>query len=146
MCRAFTAGECNIADEMVFNHPITYSEFLDAVDVYPYLTDLTEKEMDRILTLMLDKIANHNRQMQFLVAIAQVPWANLEVDEIVCVNDDFDAFVNGSHSIMHYSGLSEYNNFNVFQNGKSSATVTSGVSSYKYALPKLAYEKLILPK
>lgn len=142
MCRAFTAGECDIADEMVFNHPITYSDFLDAVDVYPYLTGI---KMDRILNLILSKIDAHNKDIQVLVAMSKVPWANLKVDEIVYVSDDFDAFTKGKAIVRHYCQIDSNDEFQVYSDGKSSAT-TMSVSNYKYSMPKSDYEKLALQK
>lgn len=141
-CRAFTGGECDIVEEMVFNFPITYSDFLDAKDIYPHLQGT---EMKRITSLMLDRMSAHNKEMALLIAMTQVNWENLKVDEVVCVTDDLGGFVSGNVYVRHFKGLNPDNKkIASYIDGMSSATSKDGrANEHKFALPKEAYDKLI---
>jgi hypothetical protein len=141
-CRAFTAGDCHIADEMIFNVPITYSDYLDAIEFYPHLA-VTGTKMKRLTDLMLLKMAEHNKQMQVLIAMANVPWENLKVDEVVYVSDDLQSFIAGTYYKRHFRDINGNNLFSVYSDGASSQTSGGGTREYKYALPVEAYKSLI---
>lgn len=142
-CRAFTSSDCHIADEMIFNSKITYSNYLDAIELYPHLA-VTGAEMKRITDLMLEKMAEHNKQMSVLIAITQVPWENLKVDEVIYASDDLEVFISGKCSAMHFKELASGSLISTYRNGKSSATnIENYFDTYKYALPSELYKKII---
>lgn len=142
-CRAFTSSDCAIVNEIVFDYPITYADFLDCVDIYPYLPGT---EMKRITDLMIERMEANAKEVRALTAINSVNWGNLKVDEVVYVADDFNNFVSGQASPYHFCKLSDNDDkFVVFSCGKSSATST-GQSDYRFALPKVAYQELMSSK
>jgi hypothetical protein len=141
-CRAFTSSDCQIADEMIFNSKITYSDYLDAIELYPHLA-VTGVEMKRITDLMLEKMAEHNKQMSVLIAITQIPWENLKVDEVICVSDDLNKFIAGDHGVVHFRGLEGNGLVSAYRSGKSSATNTDNYfDNWKYALPIEVYKRM----
>lgn len=135
-CRGFLEKECSIVEEMIYEYPITWEQFEEAKLTYP---NLEGTEMHHINKLIITQMRRHAVEMEMLLAIQEVPWENLKVDEPVYVGDNLETFCSGEAVLAHFSGVTD-KRFEVFSEGRSSTTFTRK-HGYFFCLPKTIYNE-----
>jgi hypothetical protein len=142
-CRGLYQNACSIPEEVVFNNPISYDEFVEAKNYYQNLRGTNMKHINDVLT---KRIAMQAKGNLILLAIQEINWNNLHKDELLYISDSFEEFITGKATKAYFAEVHELG-FKVYNNGRTEATsnVSNGqaeTSRFTFALPAIKYLEL----
>jgi len=96
--------------------------------------------MKHISKKLVINIKRHSKEVSMLLAINELIWSDVKIDDMVYASDNFDNFVHGKADIHHFWMVAE-DGFVVVDHQRSSATSNTR-TKFTYALPKDIYLEL----